>query len=106
LGGSINLLWNDNNKYWQGFHILGFMADNFQIPVTYRDTELLIPARLLQYGYTLRIEVEINGEKVFFERDEERNWRALMPYSENNKGIFPDPELLQKIATSIEDITR
>jgi hypothetical protein len=35
-----------------------------------------------------------------------KNWRALMPYSENNKGNVPDPELLQKIATSIENITR
>jgi hypothetical protein len=82
------------------------MAEDFQIPVTYRNIELLIPARLLQYGYSFRIEVDINGGKVFFERDEERNWRAVIHSPENNKDNIPDPELLQKIATSIEDITK
>jgi hypothetical protein len=53
--------------------------EEFEIPVSYDNKELSFHARLRVYGYSFKIEVEIAGIKVMFERDEERNCRALIP---------------------------
>ena len=52
--------------------------DDFQILLAYNGRELMLPAKLIKFGYSYRIEVDIRGWKVFFERDEEMNWRALL----------------------------
>ncbi len=82
------------------------MDEGFEIPVTYAGKELSFPAQLLAYGYSYKIEVDVNGTKVFFEPDEERNWRALIAYEEiqANKGL--SKELLQTIARAIEEIVK
>src|SRR5712672_511351 len=82
------------------------MDEGFEIPVTYAGNELRFPAQLLAYGYSYKIEVDVNGTKVFFEPDEERNWRALIAYEEiqTNKGL--SKELLQTIARAIEQIVK
>ena len=59
------------------------MEEDFILPVTFNDDEIELPARLLAYGYSFKIEVDINDTKVQFERDEERNWRALISYEVN-----------------------
>ena len=82
------------------------MEEGFELPVSFNKTELNFPARLLSYGYSYKLEVEIAGKKILFEPDEERNWRALVAYEdlENNKKI--SRELLQAIVLSIEKIMR
>ena len=54
------------------------MEESFELPLTYGGKELLLPARLMKRGYVYRIELELNGTPVYFERDEEKNWRALV----------------------------
>ena len=54
------------------------MNDGFEIPITYRGKEIQLPARLVPFGYTYRIEVDVSGTVIWFERDEERHWRALI----------------------------
>jgi len=78
--------------------------DEFELPVSYNNKELNFPVRLLSYGYSYKLEVEIAGKKILFEPDEERNWRALVAYEdlETNKKV--SVELLQAIALSIEKI--
>ena len=80
------------------------MEDGFELPVTFNKTELNFPARLLSYGYSYKLEVEIAGKKILFEPDEERNWRALGAYEELEKNKKISAELLQAIALSIEKI--
>jgi hypothetical protein len=53
------------------------MDDHFEIPLTYKGTEYSFPARLVKWGYIYRIEVDIDGEKVLLEPDEERHYRVL-----------------------------
>ena len=53
------------------------MEESFELPLTYKGQELLLPARLMKRGYVYRIELELNGTPVYFERDEEKNWRAI-----------------------------
>lgn len=74
------------------------MDETFDLPVFYNNEEILLPAQLHQYGYTYKIEVEVNGRSIFFERDEERNWRAI---AENNTSV--NFELLQAISISLQE---
>ena len=82
------------------------MDDSFELPVFYNNQEILLPAQLHQYGYTYKIEVDVNGISVFFERDEEGNWRAIVDPSEFEKNKSFSIELLQAIACSIEEVLK
>jgi len=82
------------------------MEEEFQLPVTFNNKELNFPARLLNYGYSYKLEINIEGTKVLFEPDEERNWRALIEEKDiiANKKI--SAELLREIASAIELIMK
>jgi len=82
------------------------MDETFEIPVSHQNNELSFPARLLAYGYSYKIEVTINGTNVMFEPDEERKWRALISYEDlaSNKAFTVD--LLQAIASSLDEILK
>lgn len=82
------------------------MHDSFEIPVTYKDKDYNFPATLLNYGYTIKLEVDVDNTKVLFEPDEERNWRALISFEDIQANKKMDPELLKAIAISIEAITK
>jgi hypothetical protein len=81
------------------------MDEDFTIPVTYKNEERNFTARLLNYGYSYKIEVEINGAKILFEPDEERKWRAMIAYEEIEANKNIDKNLLSAIASTIEKIT-
>ena len=80
--------------------------DEFELPVSFNKKEFNFPARLLNYGYSYKLEVDIDGDKILFEPDEERNWRALVAYEDidNNKKINID--MLKAIVASIEAIMK
>jgi hypothetical protein len=79
------------------------MEEGFELPVKFGDRELMFPAQLLKMGYIYKIEVRVEGIPVIFERDEERNWRALTQTDQTNAKL-PAPGLLQAIATSLEEL--
>jgi hypothetical protein len=72
------------------------MEDQFTIPVTFHGTAFNFPARLLHYGYSYRLEIEIEDTMVLFEPDEERNWRALVSYEDIKVNKKLNPDLLKK----------
>ena len=82
------------------------MDEEFELPVWFNNTELNFRARLLNYGYSYKLEVDVEGSQIFFEPDEERNWRAIIAYEElaANKKISAD--LLKAIAFSIDEILK
>jgi hypothetical protein len=82
------------------------MDDSFIIYILHKSQEIGFPARLLTYGYSYKIEVDIKDNKVFFEPDEERNWRALIGYEELERNKHVDQELLKAIAEAIGEITK
>lgn len=82
------------------------MEDSLEIPVTYRGEELNFPATFVPSGYTHKIQVEVNGELVMFEPDEERNYRALLDASQLEKGSKLDINLLRAIAAVIESVVK
>ena len=82
------------------------MDEGFDIPVTYKGKELLFPASLVSFGWTHRIEVDVNGTKVSFERDENREWRALISPEDLEDHPNVDVQLLIAIGESIEEILK
>jgi len=80
--------------------------DEFELPVSFNNKEFSFPARLLNYGYSYKLEVDIDGDKIMFEPDEERNWRALVAYEDINSNKKINIELLKAIVVSIEAIMK
>jgi len=78
------------------------MDESFELPINYNGQDLLFPARLIPFGYTYKIEVDINGTIVSFERDEEKNWRAIIDMANIDAKINAD--LLNAIAVAIENL--
>ena len=82
------------------------MEEQFELPVNYKGRQYLFKAALLVFGFTHKFRVDINGQTVIFEPDEERNYRAIINYedADNHKEI--DVELLRKITEAIEEIVK
>jgi hypothetical protein len=82
------------------------MEEEFELPVAFNNKEWSFPARLLNYGYSHRLEVDIEGTKVWFEPDEERKWRALLSDGDRRANQKINTGLLQAIILSIEEILK
>jgi hypothetical protein len=82
------------------------MVEDFKIPVLYNNQRLNFPAQLLRYAYSYKIEVDVEGTPVYFEPDEERNWRAMVGQEEVSVNRNLSRELLKAIASSIEEIVK
>ena len=70
----------------------------FEIPITWKDVELSFPARFIPTGYITRIGVDIDGQELVLEPDEEGLYRVLM--EADALGNYPeiDVPLVSEIA--------
>jgi len=66
------------------------MNEPFLLPVSYNNTSLELPARLVMLGYTYQFHIEVEGKMLVFEKDEERNYRVI----DNTPDIKPPGKLL------------
>jgi hypothetical protein len=82
------------------------MDEQFELSVEYKGKQLMLNASLLVTGYTHKFSVDINGQIIIFEPDEERNYRAVISYDDigNNKPV--DIELLKQITKAIARIVK
>jgi hypothetical protein len=87
------------------------MEDPFIITVPYKGQDRDFEAELLQMGYIHKFHVIVEGADLFFERDEEGHYRAVLQDNTEEKGArnspakkHPDLELLRLIAEKIESI--
>ena len=77
------------------------MDDNkFEIPVVYKGQEMSFHAQLLDFGYIRKIKIEVNGQEVFLEKDDEGNYRAILGDIQNESKI--DKALVKEIVNSLE----
>jgi hypothetical protein len=91
---------------WQNKLIYSYMEEEFQLPVSFNNKELRFPVRLLNYGYSYKLEVTIDDTKLLFERDEERNWRALISYEDTMADKKINVDLVKAIALSIDEVLK
>jgi hypothetical protein len=82
------------------------MEEQFELPVEYKGEQLMLNASLIVTGYTHKFCVDVYGQNIVFEPDEERNYRAVIPYDDINNHKNIDKELLQVIGEAIEAFGR
>lgn len=82
------------------------MYETFDLPVRYKNETQMLPAQLVQTGYTHSFRVEIDGRDVFFEPDEEGAYRAIVKPEELGNEDSLRVELLEAVATAIADVLR
>ena len=87
------------------------MEDPFIITVTYKGQDRDFEAELLQMGYIHKFHVIVEESDLYFERDEEGHYRAVLQEHPEEQSTHrqnakrnPDPELLRLIAEKIEAI--
>jgi hypothetical protein len=78
------------------------MDEPFFIPCRYKGVDREFTATFQAFGYTFRFHVDVDGTDVIFERDEEGNFRAIIPPDTLKQP--PDRILLQEISAAIEQI--
>ncbi|HUS00863.1 MAG TPA: hypothetical protein VMY77_04010 [Chitinophagaceae bacterium] len=79
------------------------MHNLFEIPVVYNGEEIVFPAEVIRYGYVHRIQINIDGQVVYLEKDEEGSYRAIVDVA-NSKDI--GKELIAAIVSSVESIIK
>jgi hypothetical protein len=77
------------------------MTEPIVITVPYKGIEKQFEIQVEQTGYTYRIKVIVNEVTVFFEPDEEKQFRAVVPYENVDAGKKLDAGLLQAIAETL-----
>lgn len=82
------------------------MEEDFELSVQYKGEEISFPGRLLNYGYSYKIELEVMGTMLLFEPDEQRNFRALIAPEEMNKHKEITVGLLEAIVSSLDELLK
>ena len=82
------------------------MDEEFELPVEYKGHQYLFKSTLLVFGFTHKFRVDVNGQLILFEPDEERNYRAVIDYTDIDKNKNIDVALLKEIAEVIEEIVK
>ena len=80
------------------------MEEPFFIDVNYQGEELEFEGQLHLSGYQHKIEINVNDIPVFFEPDEERNYRALVSMEQMSHSKLLTPGLLQAIAHRLDSL--
>ena len=82
------------------------MDEQFELPVEYKGEQYLFNAALLVYGFSHRFQVNVHGQVIIFEPDEEKNYRALLEYTNLEMRESIDVGLIEKITQVISEIVK
>lgn len=81
------------------------MEEPFYLTVTHKGKEKDYPAQLVMTGYTHKLVVQVGDVEVWYERDEDGAYRAILPPTTTEKQAAGlDKELVQLIASKIEQV--
>ncbi|MES2690144.1 MAG: hypothetical protein V4658_07050 [Bacteroidota bacterium] len=75
------------------------MDESIDLPVLYKGENVQVTAKILAYGYTYKLSVDINGTEVLFERDEQQHYRAIAAKRESENTA--DPALIKAILDTL-----
>ena len=79
------------------------MDDDFEIQILYNGKEAVFIGRLVKFGYSYRIVVEIESQSIYFEPDETReHFRGLIEYEQLENSKIVDKELVKRIGEELE----
>jgi len=78
--------------------------DEFEIPITHKGVDTQYFAKVLQLGYTYKIQVDVDGILILFEPDESRQFRAVLADFEADIAKPVDKELIETIAQTLNSL--
>ena len=78
--------------------------EQFNLPVSYKGEEQEFTAWLHVTGYTHKFVVDVHGQNIIFEPDEEGTYRAVLNYEDINTAKNVDRELMQAISENIHTL--
>ena len=78
------------------------MSNIFFLPVHYKDKDIELQTELLHIGFTHRFKVNIEGQEIYFEPDEEGNYRVTLQPGQDEKVLSKiDKSLLVEISGNL-----
>ena len=77
------------------------MNETFDLPVHYKGEIIYFNSQLIQLGYMHKFRVDVYGQYVYFEPDEERSYRAVLDEADIQMNKTPDINLLRSIGEAI-----
>jgi hypothetical protein len=80
--------------------------EEFEISMEYKGEEKIFKSSLIVTGYSHKFNVDVEGQNIMFEPDEERNYRAVLNYEDIDKNKKFDVGLLKEISKKIEEMLR
>lgn len=80
------------------------MPESFELPVDFEGKELSFPAELITTGFTHKIKVTVEGIDIFFEPDEEKNYRATVGDIDREKASRLHKAILQAISETLHEL--
>ena len=79
------------------------MQDEIEIPIEINGEQRSFFARIIPYGYTYRLSVDVNGTEVFFEPDEQDQYRVILSDPEA-KLSNTDKQIIKSVAEVLGEI--
>ena len=76
------------------------MEESFELPIQYKNREIVCTGRLITTGYSYRIYLQAEDQELIFEPDEERNLRAIYENQQSGKALPAD--LIRIIEETLE----
>lgn len=81
------------------------MTEPFMLTVNYKGSGTDYPAQLMLLGYSHKFKVQVNGNEVYFEPDEEGLYRVVqMPGQDVETLMAIDPQLLALLQQKLVEI--
>ena len=78
------------------------MGDNsFDVPLNYKNKDISFQAEYISAGYSYKINVDVYGQIISFEPDQERNFRALLSYDDLSHSDTIDKALVEQIGHAL-----
>jgi len=83
------------------------MQDDFSLSIVYKGQQREYPVRVVHQGYSYKIALSIDDLEIYFEPDEERNFRIIAAAGQDEKKLEKiDRELLaalhEKLAETLK----
>jgi hypothetical protein len=82
------------------------MNHTFDLPVHYKGEIVYFSSQLIQQGYLHKFRIDVHGQVIYFEPDEERSYRAVLNEADVQIHKTLEIDLLKSIAEAIIAVTR
>ena len=78
------------------------MNEAFKIFLNYKGEEVLLPAEFIVLTHVFKVRIDIKGQEIIFEPDEEGKFRAIVDTKSSMNSLKIEVDLLKAVADKLE----